>query len=265
MYPLERNNVKVFGKGKQAMVFGHGFGCDQNMWRYITPSFQQRYRIVLLDHVGAGQSDQKAYDYTKYASLRGYAEDINEICRHLGLRDAIFVGHSVGAMIGVLSAIQEPGLFEKLVLIGPSPCYFNDGDYTGGFELPDIHAMLAYMETDYLAWSSAFAPFIMGNPDRPSLGEELVHSFCSTDSRIAQHFARTTFLSDNRADLARLKTKSLVLQCSEDVIAPTEVGEFVHRNIKGSVLMHLKATGHCPHLSAPIETIQAMDSYLNAS
>ncbi|MFD1754967.1 alpha/beta fold hydrolase [Rufibacter sediminis] len=262
MHPLERNNVKIFGKGDQTMIFGHGFGCDQNMWRYITPSFQQQYRIVLFDHVGAGQSDLGAYDYTKYSSLQGYADDIIEICRHLDLTNTVFVGHSVGAMIGVLSAIQEPELFEKMVLIGPSPSYLNDGEYRGGFDLPDIHSMLEFMETDYMGWSGTFAPFIMGNPDNPSLGEELTYSFCNTDSSIAKHFARTTFLSDNRADLPHLQTKSLILQCSEDVIAPAEVGDFVHKNIKDSTLVKMKATGHCPHLSAPLETIKAIDFYL---
>ncbi|WP_181305203.1 alpha/beta fold hydrolase [Rufibacter sp. XAAS-G3-1] len=262
MNPVQRNNVKIFGKGEQAMIFGHGFGCDQNMWRYITSAFQQHYKIVLFDHVGAGQSDLKAYDYTKYASLQGYANDIIEICHHLELTDPIFVGHSVGAMIGVLSAIREPDLFEKLVLIGPSPCYINHGDYLGGFDPADIHAMLEFMETDYMGWSGTFAPFIMGNPDQPSLGEELMHSFCNTNSSIAKHFARTTFLSDNRADLAHLQTKSLILQCADDMISPVEVGAFVHKNIKDSTLVQLKATGHCPHLSAPLETIKAMEAYL---
>ncbi|MCC9137018.1 alpha/beta fold hydrolase [Pontibacter silvestris] len=262
MDPLKRNNVKVFGKGKQAMIFGHGFGCDQNMWRYITPAFQQEYIIVLLDHVGAGDSDASAYDEAKYSTLQGYATDILEICRHLNLKDSIYVGHSVGAMIGILSAIQEPERFERLVLVGPSPCYINDEDYTGGFERAEVQAMLELMETDYIGWSSAFAPFVMGNPDRPSLGEELTNSFCKTDSIIAKRFAQVAFLSDNRMDLLELQTKSLILQCAEDMIAPAEVGEYMHNILKGSTLVNLNASGHCPNLSAPLETITAIENYL---
>ncbi|RNI27244.1 alpha/beta hydrolase [Rufibacter immobilis] len=261
---LSRNNVRVFGKGTQAMVFAHGFGCDQNMWRYVTAAFQQDYKIVLFDHVGAGLSDIAAYSKEKYSNLSGYASDLLEICQHLELENCIFVGHSVGAMIGVLAAIQAPEQFEKLILIGPSPSYINDGDYIGGFEPADIHAMLEFMETDYMGWSGAFGPFIMGNPDQPSLGQELTNSFCNTNSTIAKHFARVVFLSDNRLDLPKLKTRSLIMQCDQDMIAPTEVGEYVHKVLKDSTLVHLKATGHCPNVSAPLETISVMEKYLAA-
>jgi sigma-B regulation protein RsbQ len=244
------------------MLFAHGFGCDQNMWRYVAPAFEDEYRIVLFDHVGAGQSDLSAYNKTRYSSLQGYATDVLEICRELDLREVVFVGHSVSSAIGILAAIEEPERFEALVLVGPSPCYINDGDYVGGFTREDIEGLLESLDSNYLGWSSAMAPVIMGNPDRPELGTELTNSFCRTDPEIARQFARVTFLSDNRADLAKVKVRSLVLQCSEDAIAPQCVGEYVHRNLSGSELVFLKATGHCPNLSAPEETITAIKGFL---
>ncbi len=243
-------------------MFAHGFGCDQNMWRFVTPAFQQHYKIVLFDHVGAGNSDLSAYDASKYNTLNGYSTDIQEICHELDLQDVIFVGHSVGAMMGVLSAIESPDLFSKLVLIGPSPCYINDENYIGGFDRADILSMLAYMKHDYTLWADTFAPLIIGNPDKPSLGEELVENFCNTDPEIARHFAQVTFLSDNRLDLPKLKTDSLIMQCSEDVIAPIEVGNYVHQSIRNSTLVQMKATGHCPNLSSPLEVIEVMENYL---
>jgi sigma-B regulation protein RsbQ len=259
----QRNNVRVFGAGTQPMVFAHGFGCDQNMWRWITPAFENDYRIVLYDQVGAGQSDLSAYRSEKYRTLAGYAADLLEICAAEELTDVIFVGHSVSSMIGVLAAIQEPERFDKLILVGPSPRYINDGDYVGGFARQDIDGLLDFLESNYMGWAAAMAPVIMGNPERPELGAELTSSFCRTDPDIAREFARVTFLSDNRADLAKVRTPSLILQCSEDAIAPQAVGEYVHANLAASELMLLKATGHCPNLSAPEETIAAMKAYLD--
>ncbi|MFL6263692.1 MAG: alpha/beta fold hydrolase [Thermoanaerobaculia bacterium] len=263
---LQRNNVKVMGpEDRQAIVFAHGFGCDQNMWRFVAPAFADDYRIVLFDHVGAGGSDLSAYHRSRYDSLQGYARDVLEICRELELKDAVFVGHSVSAMIGVLAAVEEPGLFESLVLVGPSPRYINDGDYTGGFGQEDIDGLIESLDSNYLGWSSAMAPVIMGNPGRPELGAELTNSFCRTSPEIARHFAHVTFLSDNRADLPKVTVRALVLQCSEDVIAPQHVGEYVHRQIPGSELVLMKATGHCPNLSAPEETIAAIQAFLGAA
>jgi sigma-B regulation protein RsbQ len=259
---LKRNNVKVLGRGQKAMVFAHGYGCDQNMWRFITPAFQEDYRIVLFDHVGAGHSDVSAYSPARYSTLQGYANDVLELCEELGLQDVVYVGHSVSAVIGILAAIQQPARFEKLVLIGPSPRYINDGDYVGGFSQEDIEGLMESLESNYLGWSSMMTPVIMGNRERPELAEELNNSFCRADPEIARHFARVTFLSDNRADLSRCKTPALILQCSEDVIAPETVGNYVHRHLPHSQLRQLQATGHCPHLSAPAETVAAMRTFV---
>lgn len=259
---IKRNNVNVIGSGEKVMLFAHGFGCDQNMWRFITPAFQDQYKLVLFDHVGAGSSMTAAYNKVKYSTLQGYADDILDICKELSLYNTIFIGHSVSSMIGLLAAIKEPDRFDKLVMIGPSPCYINDDGYVGGFSREDIDGLLDSLDSNYLGWSSTMAPVIMGNPDRPELGEELTNSFCSTDPEIAKHFAHVTFLSDNRLDLPKLKTKTLVVQCLQDAIAPLEVGQFVHENIADSKLVVINATGHCPNLSAPNETIQAIKSFI---
>ena len=260
----QRNNLKLFGRGTQPMIFAHGFGCDQNMWRFITPAFEAAYRIVTFDHVGAGQSDLRAYNRQKYASLDGYTSDLLEICAAEGLEDAIFVGHSVSSMIGVLAANREPDRFARLILIGPSPRYVNDESYIGGFGRPDIDSLLEFLDRNHMGWSSTMAPVIMGNPDRPELAAELTTSFCRTDPDIARHFARVTFLSDNRSDLPKVKIPALILQCSDDAIAPIAVGEYVHTQMPGSQLVILNATGHCPNLSAPEETIAAMKAFLRA-
>jgi sigma-B regulation protein RsbQ len=233
------------------------------MWRFVAPAFEHSHRVVLFDHVGAGQSEASAYDRKKYGTLDGYATDVLEICRRLDLADVIFVGHSVSAMIGVVAAKREPTRFKALVLIGPSPRYINDADYVGGFSREDIDGLLTALDSNYLGWSSQMAPVIMGNPDRPDLGQELTNSFCRTDPEIAGHFARVTFLSDNRQDLSSIRTPTLILQCSDDVIAPEAVGAYVHRHMPLSRLVVMKATGHCPNLSAPDETVLAMMAFLN--
>jgi sigma-B regulation protein RsbQ len=258
-----RNNVRSAGReGGQPMLFAHGFGCDQNMWRFVVPAFADDYRIILFDHVGAGGSDLSAYDPKKYASLSGYAQDVLEICHELALTDVVFVGHSVSSMIGVLAAIEAPSTFDKLVLVAPSPSFINEGDYVGGFTRDDIEGLLDSLDSNYLGWSSSMAPVIMGNSDRPELSEELRDSFCRTDPEIARHFAHVTFTSDNRDDLAKVKTRTLVLQCSHDAIAPQEVGQFVHQQIPDSEYVLLNSTGHCPNLSAPEETISAMKTFV---
>lgn len=258
-----RNNVRVFGRGTQPMLFAHGFGCDQNMWRFVAPAFADDYRIVLFDYVGSGKSDLAAYDEKRYGTLDGYAQDVFDVCHALDLKDVIFVGHSVSSMIGVLAAIREPSLFAHLILVGPSPRYINDAPYVGGFERRNIEELLDTMDKNYIGWANYLAPAIMKNADRPELAAELNESFCSTDPVIARRFAEATFFADNRSDLAKVEIPALVLQCSDDIIAPTTVGEFVHRQLRGSQLHHLKATGHCPHMSHPEETIAAIRHYLS--
>ena len=257
-----RNNVVIRGHGTQPMLFAHGFGCDQSMWRFVTPAFEDDYRIVLFDYVGSGKSDWSAYDPQRYGTLEGYAQDVLEICRALDLRDVIFVGHSVSSIVGILAANQEPERFSNLILIGPSPRYINDADYVGGFERADIEGLLDTMERNYLGWASFLTPIIMKNPDRPELTKELEASFCSTDPDIARRFAEATFYSDNREDLPKVRVPSLVLQCSEDAIAPPEVGEYMHRHLSDSTFRVMEATGHCPHMSHPEETVRLMKEYL---
>jgi sigma-B regulation protein RsbQ len=259
---LSRNNVNIEGASHRPMIFAHGFGCDQNMWRFVAPAFRADFRTVLYDQVGAGRSDLSAYDPAKYASLEGYADDLVEIGRELELRDGVFVGHSVSAIIGLLASLKAPELFSSLVLVGPSPRYINDGTYIGGFEAAQIEELLDFLGNNHMGWSAAMAPVIMGNADRPELGEELTASFCRTDPTIARDFARVTFTSDNRADLPRVKARTLILQCSEDSIAPRSVGEYVHQSILGSQIVFLEATGHCPNLSAPNEVISAIRAFI---
>jgi sigma-B regulation protein RsbQ len=259
---IARNNVQIVGSHRVAMMFAHGFGCDQNMWRYVAPAFEDLFQTVLFDHVGAGGSDLRAYDAKKYSTLDGYADDVVEIGKELGLKGAVFVGHSVSAMIGLLASLKAPGMFKSLIMVGPSPRYINDGEYVGGFEQPQISELLSFLGENHMGWSAAMAPVIMGNADRPHLGEELTNSFCRTDPEIAMQFATVTFNSDNRADLGKVKIPTLILQCSEDVIAPLAVGEFVHKHIPNSELVILNATGHCPNLSAPDEVISAMRAFV---
>jgi len=259
-----RNNVIVTGnEDGPTLLLAHGFGCDQNLWRLVVPPLAERYRLVLFDHTGAGQSDSSAWTAGRYSGLDGYADDVLAICHELDLRDVVLVGHSVSAMIAVLAANREPDRFAKLVLLTPSPCYLDDGDYRGGFSREDIDELLEALDSNYLGWSAAMAPVIMGNPERPELGEELTNSFCRTDPTIARVFARATFLSDNRADLAKVSVPTLVVQCAQDAIAPQEVGQFTHERIEGSVLVTLDATGHCPQLSAPEATAAAITAFVD--
>lgn len=260
-----RNRVRVSGRsGGPVVMLAHGFGCDQNLWRLVVPALERDSTVVVFDHVGAGRSDLSAWSKERYSSLDGYVEDVLEIVRELDLGPVTFVGHSVSAMMGVLAAARQPELFAGLVLLAPSPRFIDDpaAGYRGGFSAEDIEELLQSLDANYLGWSGAMAPVIMGNPDRPELGEELTSSFCSTDPDIARVFARVTFLSDNRSDLDRVKVPTLVAQCSNDAIAPPEVGAFVHARIAGSRLVTLNATGHCPQLSAPEETAEAITAFV---
>ncbi|MFJ2400630.1 alpha/beta fold hydrolase [Streptomyces xanthochromogenes] len=260
---VRRNNVTVTGNLQgPTVILAHGFGCDQNMWRLTVPALAEDHRVVLFDYVGAGRSDSSAFSERRYASLHGYAQDVVDVCEALDLRDAAFVGHSVSSMIGVLAAAMVPGRIGSLVMVAPSPRYIDEDGYRGGFSAEDIEELLASLEANYLGWSGAMAPVIMGNEDRPELGDELKNSFCATDPEMARVFARTTFLSDSREELKSVQVPTLVLECTQDAIAPREVGAFVHRAIAGSTLITLDATGHCPHLSAPEATNAAFLGFL---
>src|SRR5689334_8718395 len=259
---LRRNNVNISGGGARTIMFAHGFGCDQSMWQPVARNFEKDFRVVLFDYVGHGRSDLGAYSADRYSSLAGFAEDIVEIGRALDLRNAVFVGHSVSAMIGALATLEAPGMFSELVMVGPSPRYIDDGDYRGGFSREQVDELVQFLADNHLGWSAAMAPAIMGNPERPELSARLENSFCNTDPEIARQFARVTFLSDNRKDLASVQTRTLVLQCSNDIIAPMEVGEYVHSKLPNSDYRLLRATGHCPNLSAPDEVTAAIREFV---
>ena len=257
-----RHNIKFVGTDDgPTILLAHGFGCDQNLWRHVVEELRSDFRLVLIDLVGSGSSDPGAWDATKYSSLAGYASDILEIVDQLNLCDVVFVGHSVSAMIGALATIKDPGRFAKLVLLTPSPCYIDGDGYRGGFSRADIDELLESLEQNYLGWSQAMAPVIMGTPDRPQLQDDLAETFCRTDPECARVFARTTFLSDNRADLAHVSLPTLVIECAQDAIAPREVGAYVHAHIPGSQKITLDATGHCPHVSAPTATAAAIATF----
>ncbi len=262
MSVIDRHHLTERGSGTRPLVFMHGFGCDQNVWRHVTPAFEDDFRVILFDHVGAGRSDLSQYDPGKYATLDGYASDLIEIAGELDLQDAVVVGHSVSATVAILAAIREPARFARLVLVGPSPCYLNDGDYPGGFERHDIEDLLATMDSNFFGWASSMAPVIMGHPERPALAGELTENFCRTDPAIARHFARVTFLSDTRAVLPQLRVPSLIVQCAADALVPTGVGDYLHAQLAHSTLAVIGTGGHCPHLSDPSETVAAIRDWL---
>ena len=259
----ERNNVQVHGDGPATLVFVHGFGCDQNMWRLVAPAFEGRFRTVLLDLVGSGGSDLSAYDWKKYDSLQGHADDMLEVIAEFATGPVIFVGHSVSATIGMLAGLKAPEKFAAHIMISPSPCYINEGDYVGGFTRQDIESLLETLESNYLGWSSNMAPAIMGAPEQPELAQELTNSFCRTDPEIARHFARVTFLSDHRAEVSQLHAPTLVLQCSDDLIAPMSVGAYLHRTLPDCMLRIIENVGHCPHLSEPGASMAAINDFLS--
>lgn len=260
---LTRNNVRVFGNGNQPMLFAHGFGCDQTMWRYITPAFEVDYRIVLFDYVGCGGSDKASYDPIRYSNLEGYAQDVLDVCKALHLKDVIFVGHSVSGMVGTLAANMAPEYFSRIIMLGPSACYINDlPHYNGGFEQEDINGLLHAIECGSDEWAYKFGPAVMGNPDRPELAAELSTLFCSLEPKIARQFAEVTFCTDSREAVKMLNTPTLIMQCSDDMVAPPAAGEYLHQSIHRSTLARLEAKGHVPQMSAPDETILVMKSYL---
>lgn len=260
---LVRNNVNVKGNGIQPILFAPGFGCDQSVWKAVAEAFEEDYQVILFDYVGSGNSDLQAYDRRRYSTLSGYAQDVLDVCSALDLKEAVFVGHSVGSIIGMLASLNHPEHFSHLVMLGPSPCYLNEPpDYYGGFEKEQLFQLLDLMDKNYIGWANTFASTVMSNPDRPALAQELEHRFCSTDPVIARQFAEATFFADNRKDLANVTVPSLILQCSEDIIAAPAVGQYVHEHLPHSTLKKMEATGHCPHMSHPEETIVLIKQYL---
>lgn len=263
---VERNNVTVAGTGPQSMLFAHGFGCDQNVWRFVAPAFEDAYRTVKFDYVGAGDSELSAYDPTRYNSLEGYKQDVLEVCTALRLTDVVFVGHSVSTVVGMLAAIDAPGLFDELILIGASPCYLNDPpDYNGGFEREDLEGLLEMMDKNYIGWANYFASLLVQQSDADDVVHELDRSFCSTDPHIARRFAKVTFLSDYRDAVPEVPTSSLLVQCKDDIVAPMAVSRYLEHHLPETALEVLDAAGHCPHMSHPRETVATMKTYLSSS
>lgn len=258
-----RNHVKVVGEGEQVVILAHGFGCDQSMWQYIVPALEQKYKLILFDYVGSGHSDLDAYSTERYSSLYGYVQDLLELIEYYSLSNIIFIGHSISSMIGMLAAIQRPDYFKRLIMIGPSPCYLNDSNgYFGGFEKSDIIELLNMMEMNFSGWASFMAPLAMNNPEQPQFTKQLEQSFISTDPVIARQFAEVTFFSDYRAELGKLTTPTLIMQCAEDSVVPIQVGNYLHDNLQNSELVLMEAKGHYPHISHPEETLAAINEYL---
>jgi sigma-B regulation protein RsbQ len=259
-----RNNVNILGKGTKSIIFAPGFGCDQNVWKSVAEAFEKDYQVILFDYVGLGRSDIHAYDSKRYSSLAGYAQDVLDVCKALDLKDTIFVGHSVGSMIGALASLSHPEYFSRLVMIGPSPYYLNDPPhYYGGFEKEELLGLIDMMDKNYIGWANVFASTVTNNPERHEVKRQLEERFCSTDPIIAREFAEAAFFADNRSDLKKVTVPALILQCSNDIIAPLAVGEYIHHHLPNSLLKIMDATGHCPHMSHPEETIRLISQYLN--
>lgn len=263
MNVVERNNVRIIGEGEQTIICAHGFGCEQSMWQYIAPSFTEKYKLVLFDYVGAGLSDLSAYSTDKYATLDGYKQDVLDLVDGLQLENSIFIGHSISSMIGMLAAIERPEIFEKIIMIGPSPCYLNKSDgFQGGFEESDVWELLELMEINFSGWASYMAPTTMGDDATQELKDGLRDVFVSTNPKIAREFAEVTFFSDYRSRLSELTVPTLIVQCSEDSIVPLHVGEYLHENLGNSELKVMQAKGHYPHISHPVETVELITNFL---
>lgn len=264
MSTLARHNVRRSGAvGQRPLVFAHGYGCDQQVWRHVTPAFETDHELLVYDCAGSGGADPEAYDRQHHGTLEGHARDLIDVCEAAGLQQPVLVAHSVSTMIGVVAARLRPDLFGALVLVAPNPCYINQPGYQGGFERGDVEDLLDTLDSNFFSWARMMAPVIMGHPQRPELGHDLANSFCRIDPAVGRHFARVTFLADHRADLAQLRTPCLVMQCAEDALAPLAVGDYLQRELPDAELVRLQATGHCPHISAPAETIATLQAFLN--
>jgi len=260
---IKRNNINISGKGKKPIIFAPGFGCDQTVWKDVLPAFEEDYQVILFDYVGFGGSDISAFNSVKYGKLSGYVQDVLDVCAVLDLKEAIFVGHSVSSMIGLLASNAEQSYFSHLIMIGPSPCYLNDPpDYYGGFEKEDLENLIDMMEKNYIGWANVFSSTLINNAERTDAAKELEDRFCSTDPLIATTFAKACFFTDSRQDITKAKVPSLILQCTEDIIAPKGVGEYLKRNMPNSEITYMNTSSHCPHISDPDETILSIKNYL---
>lgn len=261
---LTRNNVQISGQGKQPIIFAPGFGCDQTVWQEVALAFEGNYKVVLFDYVGLGKSDLSAFEPNKYSNLSGYVQDLLDVLCATELRDAIFVGHSVSSMIGLLASLRNPEYFSNLIMIGPSPCYLNHPpEYYGGFEKDDLLGLIELMEKNYIGWANVFSNTLINTSARTDVANNLENRFCSTDPKVMNTFAQACFFADNRKEIQEATIPSLILQCSEDIIAPKEVGIYLKENMPNSTLEYMNATGHCPHMSDPEETIDAIKAYLS--
>ena len=261
-----RNNVRVYGPDDgPVLVFAHGFGTDQSMWGRMLPWFTDRYRVILLDHVGSGGSDQSAYDSAAYSKLDTYVDDLAEVCGELGLEDVTLIGHSVGSMMAVTAAARDEGRrFGRLVLLTASPSYLDhpEDGYVGGFTRQDLDDVFESLDANYVVWAESMAPVYMNTPHAPELDREIQGSFGRISPRVARDFARVAFLSDVRHLLADVTVPVLVLQSTDDVVTPDHVGTYLHQKLPTSTLVRLAATGHFPQSSAPEETSAAILEFL---
>lgn len=260
---IARNNVKIFGEGEQTLLLAHGFGCDQNMWRFVKSDLGKKYRLVLFDYVGSGKSDLASFSSEKYSALDGYAENIIDVCRALNLEKVTIVGHSVSSMIGLIASIDSPQYFANMVMICPSPCFLNfPPNYFGGFERKDLEELIDLMDKNYIGWANYLAPLVMGSNNSPELIGEMSGSFCSTDPIIARVFAEATFFSDHRDILPKAKHPALVLQSRVDALASPSVGEYVQNNLPNSKMEIIDAEGHCLHMTCPEKIVQQIIDFV---
>ncbi|WP_186576055.1 alpha/beta fold hydrolase [Aquibacillus kalidii] len=261
---ITRNNVKVRGTGKQPMIFAPGFNFDQNVWSKVSKEFEKDYQVVLFDYVGFGESDIHAYDPSKYSTITGYVEDLLDICSELNMSEAVFIGHSIGSMIGMLASIKAPNLFSKLIMIGPSPYLQNEPPhYIGGFEKEDLTGLMDMLDKNYMSWATNVAATIVNDPTSSNIATEIEDLFSQNDPYITRKFADVVFFSDNRKYIPQVTVPSFIIQCSDDIFVPTTVAEYMHKHLSNSTITYAKAIGHCPHLSHPNETIDIINEYLN--
>jgi len=258
----QRNNVNILWSSGPTLLYGHGLGCHQEMWHQVTPAFASTHRQVLFDYVGSGKSQKSAFDESRYSTLGGYVQDLLDVCDELALHSKVtFIGHSVSCSIGLLASLARPELFERMILLGPSPCFANHSDYFGGFELGQLEGLLLMMKSNYLGWAEYLAEMLVHAQEPES--SHLYDSFCTSDPEMTKTFAQACFLSDERATLTKVTHPCLILQHRNDCLVPLPVGDFCHAQLQGSKLQILEVSGHCAHISHPDLVIAAIREYIN--